>query len=173
MQIPATLMSSDPAPYFVHHIGIDPGANGGLAWTSPLGDKSIALPDTLADTRNAIFDALNEQGFFTSTDTVRVRCCIEQPPKFVQAIPGSAVYVMARNFGQLEGILAAFRVSVTHVTPQNWQKAHGLGTSKGMSKTEWKNKLKARAQSLYPEEKVTLATADALLILNASVNRLI
>jgi hypothetical protein len=152
-----------------HYIGIDAGASGGIAWTSPLGDKSAPLPKTLGDLNQLIFDILLEQEFWTrGTEPSRFLAVLESPPKFVKVIPGSAVFVMARNFGQIEGLLAAFRVPTQLVTPQAWQKAHGLGTSKGMSKTQWKNKLKARAQSLYPEEKVTLATADALLILNAA-----
>ena len=154
-----------------HHIGIDAGASGGIAWSSPLGDWSAPLPKTLGDIRNLIFDILVEQGFFTSeSDTV---CHLESPPKFVKAIPGSAVFVMAQSFGRIEGVLAAFRVPTVTVTPQAWQKAHGLGTRGDMTTTQWKNKLKARAQSLYPEEHVTLATADALLIYNAAQRGLI
>jgi hypothetical protein len=42
----------------------------------------------------------------------------------------------------------------------------GLGTaSRCASKSEWKNKLKAEAQRRFPDLKVTLKTADALLIL--------
>ena len=80
---------------------------------------------------------------------------------------------MAQSFGRIEGVLAAFRVPTVTVTPQAWQKAHGLGTRGDMTTTQWKNKLKARAQSLYPEEHVTLATADALLIYNAAQRGLI
>ena len=43
-------------------------------------------------------------------------------------------------------------------------KFYQLGRSTGYSKTEWKNKLKAKAQQLFPGEKVTLATCDSLLI---------
>jgi len=58
-------------------------------------------------------------------------------------------------------------VRVELVRPQKWQKALGLGSASGCaSKTEWKNKLKAAAQRLYPHLKPTLATADALLILD-------
>jgi hypothetical protein len=39
-----------------------------------------------------------------------------------------------------------------------------MGSSKGTSKTEWKNKLKSEAQRLYPNQKITLANADAALI---------
>ena len=154
-----------------HYIGIDPGASGGIAWSSPNGDRSAPLPATLGDFREQVFNILGEQGFFHAiSETV---CYLESPPKFVKAIPGSAVFVMAQSFGRIEGVLAAFKVPTVTVTPQAWQKAHGLGTRGEMTTTQWKNKLKARAQSLYPEEKVTLATADALLIFNAAVNRLI
>ena len=153
-----------------HYIGIDPGKSGGIAWSSPLGDKSAPLPATLGDIRNLLFDILHEQGFFAD-DNRRTLAVLEQPPAFVKVIPGSAVYVMARSFGNIEGILAAYRVPTQLVTPQAWQKVHGLGTSNGMTKVQWKNKLKAKAQALYPEEAVTLATADALLIFNAAAER--
>jgi len=154
-----------------HYIGIDPGKSGGIAWSSPLGDRSAPLPATLGDFREQVFNILGEQGFFHAiSETV---CYLESPPKFVKAIPGSAVFVMAQSFGRIEGVLAAFKVPTVTITPQAWQKAHGLGTRGEMTTTQWKNKLKARAQSLYPEERVTLATADALLIFNAASHRLI
>jgi hypothetical protein len=57
------------------------------------------------------------------------------------------------------------------VRPQTWQKNLGIGTSRTCaSKTEWKNKLKALAQRKFPDAKVTLATADALLILDYAEN---
>jgi hypothetical protein len=154
-----------------HYIGIDPGASGGIAWSSPMGDRSAPLPKTLGDFREQVFEILGQQGFFHAIS--QSVCYLESPPKFVKAIPGSAVFVMAQSFGRIEGVLAAFKVPTVTVTPQAWQKAHGLGTRGEMTTTQWKNKLKARAQSLYPEEKVTLATADALLIFNAASHRLI
>ena len=161
----------DRVPVMRHVIGIDPGKGGGIAWSSSLGDRSATMPATLGDFRELIFNILIDQHFFTGESTVT--CYIEELPKFVRVIPSSAVFVMARNYGQLEGILSGFQVQVVHVRPQVWQKALGLGDSKGMTKTQWKNKLKGRAQSLYPEEKVTLATADALLIYHAGQHRLI
>ena len=168
MQIPATMSHPDIQR---HYIGIDPGKSGGIAWSSPNGDRSAPLPATLGDFREQVFNILGEQGFFHAIS--QSVCYLESPPKFVKAIPGSAVFVMAQSFGRIEGVLAAFKVPTVTVTPQAWQKAHGLGTRGDMTTTQWKNKLKARAQSLYPEEKVTLATADALLIFNAACHRLI
>jgi len=59
------------------------------------------------------------------------------------------------------------------VGPKTWQKALGLGAATGMSKTEWKNKLKARAAELFPNVDVTLWNADALLIYDAATRRAI
>jgi hypothetical protein len=72
--------------------------------------------------------------------------------------------VMFENFGIVLGAAMALGYRIERVTPQKWQKELGLGTSKGLSKTEWKNKLKGRAQELFPNIPITLKTADALLI---------
>ena len=58
------------------------------------------------------------------------------------------------------------KTPTTEVTPQKWQKALQLGTKGHKSTSQWKNKLKAKAQQLYPKvPKITLAISDALLIL--------
>ena len=158
-------------PLLRHVICIDPGVGGGIAWSGANGDRCAPMPATIGDFRELLFNILLEQHFFTGESTVT--CYIEELPKFVRAIPSSAVFVMARNYGQLEGVLTGFQVQLVHVRPQVWQKALGLGDSKGMTKTQWKNKLKAKAQAYYPEEHVTLKTADALLIYYAGQNRII
>jgi hypothetical protein len=57
------------------------------------------------------------------------------------------------------------KIPTNEVLPQKWQKFLSLGSRGKKSKTEWKNKLKARAQQLFPSVgKITLATSDALLI---------
>ena len=64
--------------------------------------------------------------------------------------------------------LYALGVKTVKVTPQKWQKYYSntLGKSTGLSKNEWKNKLKGLAQQMFPHLKVTLNTADAILIAN-------
>ncbi|HEV7926093.1 MAG TPA: hypothetical protein VGR14_12095, partial [Verrucomicrobiae bacterium] len=84
-----------------------------------------------------------------------------------KAQPGSTAFKFGRNFGFILGVLQTLGIRVELVRPQKWQKALSLGSATGCaSKTEWKNKLKASAQRLYPHLKPTLATADALLILD-------
>lgn len=87
--------------------------------------------------------------------------------------PGSAMFSFGRNFGFVLGVLQALGVRVELVRPQKWQKPLGLGTASGCaSRTEWKNKLKACAQRLYPDLTPTLATADAILILDYGLKSL-
>jgi hypothetical protein len=92
-------------------------------------------------------------------------CYLENLVKFTGSpMPSSAMASYASNWGVLKGMLMALKFQLVLVTPQAWQKALGLGSSKGMGKTEWKNKLKSEAQRLYPNQKITLANADAALI---------
>jgi hypothetical protein len=59
------------------------------------------------------------------------------------------------------------------VQPQKWQKPLGVGTrSACATRSEWKGKLRACAQRLYPKLKPTLSTADAILILEYGLKSL-
>jgi hypothetical protein len=66
--------------------------------------------------------------------------------------------------GVLIGALMARCVRIIEPTPQQWQKWLQVGTIGGD-----KNKLKAEAQRRYPAQKITLKTADALLILDYAI----
>lgn len=133
-------------------LAIDPGQAGGMAWTDEGSQGSMKMPATETDvaTELSAFD-----GFTVYMEKIHTM------PK--QGIASAGKFM--EGYGFLKGVCAAKRLRLVLVTPQAWQKALGLGTSGTMSKTQWKNKLKAEAQRLYPREKVTLATADALLIL--------
>ena len=95
----------------------------------------------------------------------------------VGAVPLSLIVVypigkLMWNTGVLYGAAVACGWEVHRVRPAIWQKAHPVGTKGDLSTTAWKNKLKARAGELYgsvPGIKVTLANADALLILDAAM----
>jgi hypothetical protein len=86
----------------------------------------------------------------------------------VHAMPGNGVSGMFKfgmSYGGLRMALIAAGIPFEEVQPRAWQKAMGIPPrSKTESGTQWKNRLKAKAQQLYPAEKVTLAVADALLI---------
>jgi hypothetical protein len=95
---------------------------------------------------------------------------IELPPLFAgRNIPGSAIGKLMLNYGVCYGASAALGFKIHPVRPPIWQKAHTRGTKGELTTTQWKNKLKARAAELFPDLPVTLATADALLVLDAGL----
>lgn len=141
-------------------MAIDPGASGGIAWMDGAGKVAcLPMPDTQGDILALMRAIQSDLKLFT--------CYMEKVGGYIagKGCPGSAMFNFGRGYGHLEGVLTCMMVPVIEVTPQAWQKSLGLGTSKGMTKTQWKNKLKGAAQKLFPDQKVTLATADALLIL--------
>lgn len=76
------------------------------------------------------------------------------------------MFRFGEGYGFLLGVFMACGVRVELVTPQTWQKALGLGhRAKTQTKADWKRKLRAEAERLFPGVKVTMASADALLLL--------
>lgn len=76
------------------------------------------------------------------------------------------MFNFGKGYGHLQMALLALGIGTEDVTPNKWEKMYQLGSSGKCTKTEWKNRLKAKAQQLFPQlgKKVTLATCDALLI---------
>jgi len=98
-------------------------------------------------------------GIFTQHDPRHV--IVEK----VSAMPGQGVTSMfsfGRSLGIIEGIIAAYNIPVTYVTPGVWTKGIGRGAGKDASR--------ARACELYPAHQKQFARvkddgrADAVLI---------
>ena len=134
------------------HIGIDPGASGGIAFipdNNPAKAWTVKMPETLAD----LWDVLDGVGF----DSTDHHACLEK----VHSMPGQGVassFKFGQGFGHLEMALTAARIPFSYITPQKWQKELQCLTGGD------KNVSKARAQQLFPHLKITHALADALLI---------
>lgn len=101
-------------------------------------------------------------------DPARAMAFVERVGGFVgRPQPGSRAFTFGRGYGFLTGVLQERGVRVELVLPRTWQKRFNLGTvSACASPADWKRKLCAEAQRRYPALKVTLGTADALLILD-------
>ena len=142
-------------------IGIDPGVSGGVCilYTELRHSttfKSTKCPDTIKD----MADYLS----IHCHDTVDTLCVIEK----VHSFPGQGVactFKFGKNYGQWLGILASLDIPYMEVSPQKWMKHYG---SMPREKKERKNHLKHLAQSLWPQVKVTLYNADAILLANYS-----
>jgi len=169
------------------YIGIDPGKNGGLVALNQVEVFSaLRMPETEKD----IWDWF---AHWSSTDFLtdqKIIAVIEQVSGHIgKDQPGSAMFNFGWGYGGLRMALIGNNIPSEDAPPQRWMKALKIpsrkkhtGTQKvqltrgknkgkwvtrkcgGETDTEWKNRLKAIAQRLFPSEKVTNATADALLI---------
>lgn len=138
-------------------IGIDPGASGGIAVQL----DGIADTHKMPQTERDVFDLL------MSYRTDNTFAYLEKVGGFVRGnkAPGSAMFNFGKTYGALLMALTAATISFEEVMPNKWQKMLGIPKrKKEMSRTEWKNTLKRRAQQLFPQANVTLSTCDALLI---------
>lgn len=150
------------APSFTAVLGVDPGASGGIALTVGGDVSSWPMPPTEGDVVELL------RSIETRHPNARMVAYVEEVGGYVgSAQPGAAMFKFGRNFGFLLGVLQTRGWHLHLVRPQKWQKQFGLGTvTSSGGKTKWKQKLKAEAQRLFPGQKVTLKTADALLILH-------
>ena len=142
-------------------LGIDPGNNGGIAVLDTDGNviSLTKMPDTPQDILEYLRKYCNTEMFGNT-----VICYMEKVGTGIPGQSSKATATFARHCGHLEMALMALGITTNEVTPQRWMKYYQLGKSSDYSKNEWKNRLKAKAQQLFPREKVTLAVADALLI---------
>ena len=134
-------------------LAIDPGKNGAVVWEVGGGADVERMPATDGDCVDLLRSLTANAG--------RGVCYIEKVGGFVKgkSAPGSAMFNFGHGRGVLVGALMAFGWRVVQVTPQKWQAWLGIGKVGGD-----KNKLKAEAQRRFPDQDVTLANADALLI---------
>ena len=137
-------------------IGVDPGANGGIAWIDYNGKACVEkMPDSLQDLWELICDITSYPK--SSIDGRSYKAYIEQVASSPQMGVVSA-FSFGRGYGNLEMALTAAGIPFERVRPQVWQKA--LNCLTGGSK----NITKARAQELFPNIKCTHSVSDALLI---------
>lgn len=139
-------------------IGIDPGLNGGIAVLNKNG--GVESVTTMPETPQDILEWLEE---YSGYDCV---CALEDVGRGMPGQSSKATATFARHNGHLEMALLALSIRTEKVTPQKWQKTYQLGSSKDIDKRIWKNKLKAKAQQLFPSlgKRITLSTCDALLL---------
>lgn len=140
-------------------IGIDPGKSGGyaVAWG---GLHDIKLHSYGEDFEFVEFvQDLKDHPIITCID-----CVVEDVPSYAgKNVPSHTSFKLGKNCGVIEGTLRMAEIPFDLVRPQVWQK--GLSGLKGLTGTERKRALKNHAVRLFPKLKITLATADAILIL--------
>lgn len=146
-------------------LAVDPGASGGIA--SRFGQFVVCYP--MPDTEGDVLALINEQTAIAEIERYGRIAIVEHQVgvrgPFAQRA-GLNQFQFGHSYGFILGVLQALKWRVELVRPQRWQKALSLGAKASSgTNTAWKNKLKAMAQRLFPGNKVTLKTADALLLL--------
>jgi len=144
-----------------NYIAIDPGASGGVAIHRHNGETTaMSLGAMNAD---ELYRITTEADIPADTITI----VIEDVPKFAgRMIPSSSTATLHFGYGYLCGHFEARCFRVIKVPPQTWQKTIGIGKKGELSSSAWKRKLRDEAQRRHPALKVTLDTADALLLLD-------
>jgi crossover junction endodeoxyribonuclease RuvC len=130
--------------------GIDPGQQGAIAFISAQGD----LVEVIEFSRYTEHDIAEELRL--SHDYIE-RAYIEK----VASRPGQGVkstFKFGTNYGFWLGLLTAFRIPYEQIVPRRWQTVMNCLTGGN------KNITKAKAQQLYPHERIVHANADAILI---------
>lgn len=159
MEYTMPLVSSSLATPQPIYIGVDPGMSGGLAIITPDESMGMEMPESERDIWDW-FHLWEDRRFYAAFAVIEI----------VHAMPGNGVSGMFKfgmSYGGLRMALTAAAIPFDGVRPQEWQKALGIkGRDKkdGESQPDFKKRLRARAQQLFPSLEVTLATADALLL---------
>lgn len=146
------------------YLGVDPGASGGLAALWP--GKTVVSP--MPDLENELWEWLSR--YSARNGVIHGFCCTAILEKVGGYIPGSrgnigsAMFKFGQFYGTLRGMLVAADIPFVEVAPTRWQNYFYLKSRPSESKPQFKRRLKEKAQEIFPGLKVTLATADALLI---------
>ena len=135
-------------------VAVDPGVSGGMALWRP--GKEITLKKFTDEVEYIAFiKSIRGSG----------RAIVEHVPKYIgNEMRASHSFTLGHNVGFEIGVLMALNIPVELVRPQKWQGP--LSGLKGLKGPPRKRALKEHAKILYPGLKITLANADALLILH-------
>lgn len=140
-------------------MGCDPGMSGAFAILDGRGQIVDVTP--MPETAKDISDYVQE---FASRIRIAVIESVHAMPK--QGV--SSAFKFGRNFGTLHMALVAHGVPFEFVLPGKWQQPLGCivsgRTGPEDRKTAKKQHNKARAQELFPSQRVTHKIADALLM---------
>lgn len=156
-------------------IACDPGASGGFV-TTQHGVGLVAFP--MPGDRAGIIDLIQSIMRKAVEPTLYIEMITGYAPTKAQRAgeepqydPATRVFKQGRNY---ECIQTAFLCSgmdeahIIEVSPMTWQKP--LKQQRFADKAERKRNWKALAQRIFPQIKVTLKTADALLIYRYASN---
>jgi len=132
-------------------MAIDPGINGGIAWTDGEVVRCAPMPEGMTVQTEFIWSLATEHGCKTAI--------VEQVGTYQPGNSGPAAATFARHCGNLDAILYCYGISTVKVLPKKWMASIGTMPK---DKQERKRAIKEAMARRYPHLSVTLKTADAL-----------
>lgn len=150
-------------------IGVDPGAAGGLAVFVPgQKAKAVKMPKDVTELKEFFGYYAENYKPVVFLEKLSVR------PDDVAVDGGKTalgklyrIQKMMANYEHLKAIIEAVGIPFVMVHPMSWQTKLNLRVKgEQVEKRERKRRYQMQAAALYPEVKVTLWNADALLIMH-------
>lgn len=147
------------------YLGIDPGASGGIAAIEGKRLVALAMPATEQD----IWEAIVRWADYPLIIGAETFAVIERVTGYMPGSGGnigSAMFRFGTSYGLVRMALVAAKIPFEEVSPAVWQRAFGIAPRGSSTKHAHKQKLKAKAQQLFPsgDGQITLYTADAVLL---------
>ena len=133
-------------------IGVDIGGNGG-----------VVVLDSEMKVIEVFKTPESRKDWIAKLNPYKDSFCILEKVHSHPVNGGKANFTFGQTSERTLFALEVAGISYKEVTPQTWMKEFMLKKEKSESGTKWKNRLKAKAESLFPNEKVTLWNADAFL----------
>jgi len=150
-------------------IGIDPGANGGLAvFCKGELPKVAKMPKDIAELRD--FFAYYKENYHPLVFIEKLSIRPDDVSASEEGVQMGKLYriqKMMANYEHLKAIMETIGVPYIMVHPFSWQTKLKLRTKgDGEAKADRKRRYQDTAQRFYPSVRVTLWNADALLIMH-------
>lgn len=137
------------------YMGVDLGTSGGFVVLNS--DGTVIDVFKMPENRQDFIDKLSKYSI------CKIFCIAEKT--YSTPINGSkASYTFGKIVERALFSLEVCKIPYQEVTPQTWMKTFMLKREKKESHVDWKNRLKAKAQQLFPKEKITLWNSDAFLL---------
>jgi hypothetical protein len=155
------------------YIGIDPGSAGCAVC---IADDEVRVCRFSNCTEKEVWDFFNSLSF--DYECVAVLELVHSMP----GDGGASAFTFGHNAGVVEGFLIAASIPYQKKTPQTWMKYYNIKREivrgedrkeikeKSESKTDFKRRLRTKAEQLYPNIKMTNDQSDAVLIANFCKN---
>lgn len=147
------------------YIGVDPGKAGGIVAICPDAIKLFPMPSSERDIWDVFQSIINGRRLESIVGVIER---VHSRPRQSSV----ATFTFGKSYGFLRGCLTIAGFSYEEILPAIWMKALRIPTGAD-SKSQQKEKLRAKAQQMYPHLPIwkesrskgkQLAIADALLI---------